>query len=375
MSSSRKIAILLPNLRAGGAERMRVHMAREWLCRGIDVDFVLCQKQGELLSQVPHGARLVDLHAPKVRNAVFPLARYLHCEKPNVLLAAMWPLTAIAPLAMILSGLKASVAISEHAPLSLGYASWGKIHRFALRSSTALSYRLSSIRIAVSSGVADDMAMLSCMPRSSFTVIYNPAGSKHEQGPRAHPAMLESVRGSLIISVGTLAPVKRHDLLIDAFARIASRMDATLCILGEGTERGALESQIQRLGLLGRVLLAGYVADPSLWYARANLFALTSDHEGFGNVIVEALDHGVPVVSTDCPSGPREILQDGKYGTLVPVGDVDALAQAMLASLHTTHDHAAMKARARDFAVDTIADQYLDHLLPGWRGHMPESTP
>ena len=143
--------------------------------------------------------------------------------------------------------------------------------------------------------------------------------------------------------------------------------DATLCILGEGSERTALETQVHALGLEGRVLLPGYKSDPAPYYARADLFVLSSDHEGFGNVIVEALDHGVPVVSTDCPSGPREILQEGKYGTLVPVGDVDALAQAMLATLHAPHDPAALKARARDFAVDTIADQYLDHLLPGWR--------
>ena len=102
-------------------------------------------------------------------------------------------------------------------------------------------------------------------------------------------------------------------------------------------------------------------------YAHADLYAMSSTHEGLPTVLIEALDHGVPVVSTDCPSGPREILQDGKYGTLVPVGDVDALAQAMLAALHAPHDPAALKARARDFAVDTIADQYLDHLLPGWR--------
>ncbi len=128
-----------------------------------------------------------------------------------------------------------------------------------------------------------------------------------------------------------------------------------------------MEAQIRTLELEGFVDLAGFVEDTAPVYAHADLFVLSSDHEGFGNVIVEALEQGVPVVSTDCPFGPREILEDGKYGALVPVGDVGALAQAMLESLRTAHDHAALKTRARDFAVDTISDQYLDRLLPGWR--------
>src|SRR5690606_36566302 len=132
--------------------------------------------------------------------------------------------------------------------------------------------------------------------------------------------------------------------------------------------RTALEAQVRTLGLHDVVDLPGFASDTGPFYGRADIFVLSSDYEGLPTVMIEALEHGVPVVSTDCPSGPREILEDGKYGRLVPVGDVEALAQAMLESLQSSHDHAALKALARDFAVDKIADQYLDLQLPGWRG-------
>src|SRR5690606_15955724 len=168
-------------------------------------------------------------------------------------------------------------------------------------------------------------------------------------------------------TVGTLKAVKRFDVAIEAFSRLPASLGATLCIVGEGPERRTLQAKIEELGMEGRVLLVGYRADTVPWYASADLLVLSSDYEGFGNVIVEAMEQGVPVVSTDCPSGPREILEDGRYGRLVPVGDAEALASAMLESLQSLHDYAALKARAQDFAVDKVADEYLDLLLPGWR--------
>ena len=192
-----------------------------------------------------------------------------------------------------------------------------------------------------------------------------------EDQPRTRDWMLGVLAAAFtdlrIETVGTLKAVKDFPTLLRAFARLREQANARLLILGEGEGRAELESLVQSLGLSDAVELPGFVGDPGPYYAKADLFVLSSDHEGFGNVIPEALGRGVPVVSTDCPSGPREILCDGKYGALVPVGDAEALAQAMLASLQSTHDPAALKARARDFAVDTIAGQYLDHLLPGWR--------
>ncbi len=361
-----RIAILLPDLRPGGAERLHLELAREWTRRGIGVDFVLRQARGELLAQLPPRARVVDLAAARVRATLRPLAIYLRHDPPDALLAAMWPLTCIAPLAARMAGWRGRVVVSEHSPLSIAYAPKGALHRIGMRASMRLGYPLAQARIGVSAGVADDMAMLSGLPRTRFEVIHNPAATGRFAGEASRPAQLDGAGGALILSVGTLKAVKRHDLLIEAFAAL-DRPDARLYILGEGPERGRLQGLIDRLGLGGRVFLPGFQPDPLPWYAHADLFVLSSDYEGFGNVLVEALEQGVPVVSTDCPVGPREILDGGKHGTLVPVGDARALASAMQDGLARDHDREALKRRARDFSVDKAAETYLDQLWPGWR--------
>lgn len=355
-----RIAVLLPDLRPGGVERMRLRLAAAWIDHGLDVDIVLRRRDGALLAEVPPAARVVDLAAPRLRRIVLPLARYLRARRPDALLAAMWPLTALAPLAARLAGYRGRVVVSEHAPLSR------QPHAGALlRASARWGYRRADAVVAVSAGVADDLAALTGLPREAFAVIHNPAAV----APQAAPA--RSGPSPLVLAVGTLKRVKRFDLLIEAFARIAGDDEARLCILGEGEERARLEALVARHGLGDRVSLPGYVADTAPWYAAADLFVLASDHEGFGNVIVEALAQGTPVVSTDCPVGPREILDGGRHGRLVPPGDAGALAQAMRESLRAPHDAGALRARARDFAVDAIGERYLELLLPGRRGAAP----
>lgn len=359
------ISIVLPNLRPGGAEHLHVVLATEWLVRGVSVEFVLLEQRGELLAALPLGASVRSLEAPRLRQAVVPLCRYLRERKPAAVVSAMWPLTAIVPLAARAVGFKGRVLVSEHEPLSLAYATRGRVHAAALRSTIVAGYRAATSLVGVSSGVADDMARLSGMARSRVVVIHNPAatGRVAADGYR-RPPFLKDLTGPIVLSVGTLKPVKRHDLLIHAFARLQKR-EAVLVILGEGQERESLEALVESLGLQGRVLLPGYVRETAPWYRHADLFVLASDHEGFGNVIVEALEHGLPVVSTDCPAGPREILEDGRYGALVPVGDAESLSTAMERALTGEHDRGELMRRAQHFCVDRAADAYLNLILPG----------
>lgn len=358
-----RIAILLPDLRPGGAERLHVTLAQEWERQGIAVEFVLLRRTGALLSQLPPTLTTVDLKAPRVRAAWRPLMRYLRESPPDSLLAAMWPLTVLAPTVARRVGFRGRVVISEHAPQSLSHARRGWFHNAVMAATMFAGYRMADARVGVSSGVADDMAHMSGMDRAAFRVIHNPAATGQVAARYQPPPAIAGMQKPIILSVGTLKLVKRQDLLIRAFARV-TRKDATLCIVGDGAERAKLEDLIRSLGLRDRVLLAGYHADPAPWYAHADIFVLSSDHEGFGNVIVEALEHGVPVVSTNCPTGPHEILEDGKHGTLVPVGDVDALAEAMDDALSREHDHQALMRRAEDFSVRKAADAYLNLLLP-----------
>jgi len=361
-----RIAIFLPDLRGGGAERMRIRLARDWLAQGIAVEFILMRQQGELLPLLPEGATLHSLGIARYRDAVGPLVTHLRRTRPDVLLAAMWPLTVVAILAARLARFPLRVVVSDHNALSKAYADRGRVHRLMLGASMGAVYPFADGRIAVSKGVATDLSRLSGLAEKTFSVIYNPAGedtAASEVSGSSRPHCL-APHARVILSVGTLKAQKDHALLIDAFARLPRDENLQLCILGEGDQRPALEAQVRSLDLEGRVLLPGFAPDPAPYYEAADLFVLSSRYEGFGNVIVEALAHGVPVVSTDCPAGPSEILGDGQWGRLVPVGDPEALALAMRQSLATAHDRDSLRVRAQDFAPRIVAQRYLQLMLP-----------
>lgn len=361
------IDILLPDLRGGGAERVCLNLANEFASRGLAVRMVLMRAEGELLPLLDPRVEVVNLGAARVRNLLWPLVRHLRQARPAALLANMWPLTFVAVLARVLARVESRVVAVEH-------TTWSMVKRqrtaLAIKATMRWMRPRADALLAVSAGAASDLEKLAGLPGGSVGVQYNPAV------PNTPPEVVDPPTLDVcwlygerrrVIAVGSLKREKDFPTLLRAFARLREQTDARLLILGEGGERIALEELVHTLGLRDVVELPGFAIDLAPYYSLANLLVLSSSYEGFGNVIAEALDQGVPVVSTDCPSGPREILQDGKYGTLVPVGDADALAQAMLATLHTPHDPTVLKARARDFAVDTIADQYLDHLLPDWR--------
>jgi glycosyltransferase involved in cell wall biosynthesis len=358
---NRIVAILLPDLRGGGAEQVNIDLAHEFIRAGHEVEFVLMQARGELLEEARNSFSVIDLATPRARSLPFALTQYLRQRRPDALLAAMWPLTVIAPLARRLSGHRCKVLVSEHGILSAQYRDWGKFHRLSLRFSAAIGYRLVNSRIGVSAGVAADMVFLSGMRKNAFEVVHNPVPL------RAVPeqAALDIAdhlwcgpSGARILTVGTMKTVKNHPLLLRAFA-LLDQPDARLMFVGDGHGREALLSLAQELGITDRVIFAGFHPDPTPFYKTADLFVLSSNYEGFGNVIVEAMACGTPVVSTDCPSGPAEILENGKWGRLIPVGNADALAEAMRASLEDDHDTATLKRRAADFAPEIAAQKYL----------------
>ena len=352
----------LPDLRGGGAEKVAISLACQFVACGLGVDFVLMRAEGELLAEVPQGVRVIDLAAPRTRNVPKAFAQYLRRENPDAVIANMWPLTTACILASRLVRSKARIATCDHAVLSKQYARLSRFHDGFLGLSLAASYRFADLRIAVSGGVADDLAALSGIARKRFEVVYNPVPSPtvpdakmKEQAERQWPGNDQP----RILAVGSLKPEKNYKLLLRAFARVGRQSNARLIILGDGPLRGELEAQLQAEGLAERVLMPGFVADPARFYHSADLFVLSSDHEGFGNVIVEALACGLPVVASDCPFGPAEILENGRYGTLVPVGDARALGEAMLAALNAKHDRKALIRRAAEFAPDIAAQKYL----------------
>lgn len=357
------ISLLLPDLRGGGAERVMIDLAREFVRLGHSVEFVLMEAEGDFLPDAQCDFAVVDLATPRARNVAPALVRYLRQRRPAALIVGMWPLTVIAPVAARIAGFRGRVLISEHAILSRQYAPRGHVHSLALRASAFAGYRLATARVGVSHGTCADMADLSGMALDRFTTIHNPVRPAVQPAPddltAAHA--LWATNGPRILSVGNLKPEKNHPLLLRAFADFP-RPDARLMLLGQGDNEAALRALASDLGIADRVIFAGFHPDPSPFYATADLFVLSSDHEGFGNVIVEALSFGLPVVSTDCPSGPAEILKGGRFGRLVPVEDAPALACAIEDALAAPEDRAALIRRASDFAPEIAARKYLDLL-------------
>jgi len=355
-----RIALALPTLGGGGAERVAITLAQGFLARGDAVDFVLGQAKGAFIGSVPAGARVIDLGAIRMRDTVRPMARYLSEIRPDAVHASMWPMTSYTVLAHRLARSQATLVLTDHVNLSAEHAKRGFIHGLAMRLSMATTYRAADAVSAVSQGVARDIAKLACLPQGRVLAIYNPI-PRAEHGSGAKSPWHDE--GARILSVGSLKPQKNHALLLDAFAELLKYRQAQLTIVGEGPLRPVLEQRAEDLGIQEKVRFVGFVEDPSSWYRSADLFVLSSDFEGFGNVLVEALDHGLRVVSTDCPDGPAEILKSGRHGTLVPAGDVLALAGAMHQTLSTPADPAAARERAGDFAPERTIEHYRTLLL------------
>lgn len=361
MSASKgRLAFLLPNMRGGGAERVALRLIEDFLAQGYKVDLLLMAATGELMPLVPTAVRVVDLRAPRIRHVFAPLVRYLRDERPMAVQVSMWPLTVVGVLAHRAARSRARLVLSEHITLSKQYGHFGSARRRLLRESIRRTYPLADARIAVSAQAADDLAALSGINRHSITVVYNPVDRPthaRARDPAAEAAWGDAI--GRIISAGSLKDQKNHALLIEAFALLRARRPARLVILGEGDLRTVLEARIAAHGLGEDVLLPGFVVDPWPWYAGAQLFALSSDYEGYPLVLLEAMRSGLTIVSTDCESGPREILDGGRHGRLTPCGDPAALADAMAAALDAPGDPDRIKARAEALSGSNTSDRYL----------------
>lgn len=353
-----------------------VNLANGFVSLGYEVDMVLLNANGPLLTDLSCKVRIIDLHALRIRKALLPLCRYLRHNRPSVLIANMWPLTVVSLWARALAHVATCMVVVEHTTWSRDEytrSSWG---RMILSFSMRFIYRTAEAIVTVSKGAADDLARVAKLDRNTITVIYNPIVGDPKPSASKPLAPLEWWTGThrKVLAVGTLKPIKDYSTLLKAFAELLKRVDARLLILGEGECRTMIDAQVRQLGIEAHVFLPGYIANPSPYYQQADLHVLSSTGEGFGNVLVEALEVGTPIVSTDCPSGPREILSDGQFGHLVPVGDPAAMAAAMAESLAGMHDTAALRARAQDFAIGKAVCQYEKLLFQLSKKSLPVKT-
>ena len=357
----KKIAFFLPDLRCGGAEKVALLLANEFIKQGFNVDMVLSKAQGEFLSELSSQIRIIDLKADRIRYMFKPLLKYFKSEKPDVVLASMWPLTLLAVVAFKAAKLSGSVVVSDHTTFSQAPLMQKRSMRWFFKYSLSSVYPFANAIVAVSDGVADDLCGLGGIKRKSITVIFNPVETNtsrftEDEGYRNW----KNSKGKKIIAVGALKKEKDYPSLLEAFSLLLKEEDAHLTILGQGDLLADLKALAIKLEIAERVNFAGFIRNPSAWISSSDLLVLSSNCEGFGNVLIEAMSVGTPVVSTDCQSGPKEILENGKYGILVPVSDINALANAMYKSINDKHDRDALKNRAADFSVDKIAKQYIE---------------
>ena len=348
---------------------MRVNIANCLVGRGFFVDLVLVQSEGPYRSEVAEGVNVVDFRARKVSSSIPRLVRYLRRKRPAALLSAMGHTNVAALVARAVSGVNCRVVVSEHSHLTSSYGGQPSRKGALVRRLRRVLYPRADAVVAVSSGVADDLARLTGLDRRGVAVIHNPVTTPAIDKLRREPvdhAWLNDRAMPVVMGMGRFTRQKDFSTLIRAFARLREAMQARLIILGEGELRPELESEVERLGLSEYVSMPGFVANPYAHVARADVFALSSRWEGFGNVLVEAMACGTPVVSTDCDSGPAEILEDGTWGRLVSVGNAEGLANALRDTLEET-DTPDVELRAQAFTVDAAVDAYLRLLLPGGR--------
>ncbi len=393
------IAILLPSLAGGGAERSMLHLAQAFSCEGRRVDLLLFRAEGAYMNQVPETVRVVELSAGSslggrllalqadpvgigvlLKPVLLPfkvdanirhinsLKLYLETQQPDVVLSALTYTNLTALWAKRLASLKIPVIVSERIALSAhqeleGIQRHGRWRWRYIMPMVKRSYQYADGIVTVSDDVKNDLAENIHIDRNTLTTIYNPVVDETllelAAEPLCHP-WFEPGQPPVILGVGRLIPQKDFATLLHAFALLCANKDARLVILGEGRQRTELVALAQELGITDNLDMPGFVDNPYQYMAGASVFALSSLYEGLPGVLIQALACGCPVVSTDCPGGSAEILEHGKFGRLVPIHNPKAFADAMRAALENTDDKAQLKQRASAFSVRNAARSYLE---------------
>lgn len=361
------IAIFLPSLGGGGAEGVMVALANAFVTQGHRVDLVLADAQGVFLKDVDAAVRIIGLNRKRVFRSVLPLASYFRRERPEVILSALGHANVVAIMARKIARLKSRLVVSERNSMAQGLgAGRGQILFWLMRR----LYPTADLVVCVSQGVEEQLAQLVGVPRNKLCTIYNPIDiekiHKLMKAPLEH-RWFASKDVPVILSVGRLTVQKDYATLLQAFARLRRDREARLVILGEGDERTKLEQLCRDLDILPDVDLPGFQQNPFAWIAACDLFVMSSAWEGLPNALLQAMACGAPVVSTDCRTGPDEILEHGKWGRLVPVGDVAMLAGAMAAALDD-RSPPDVELRADVFRIERVVARFAEAL------DLPHST-
>lgn len=366
MQNGGKIAIFASFSGKGGVERMIVNLCEGLVDLGSRVDLLMVKAQSVHLDSLPSTVHVVKLRASHTMSSLPALVAYLRREQPVALLAAKDRANRVAVLAKQLSGVSTRVVVRMGTTVSAALAGKSRMRKWLWYFPMRLIYPLADDIVAVSHGVAGDLSKITGLPVGRIRVIPNPVILPRlatlAKEPIAHPWFVQT-GVPVILGVGRLTRQKDFATLIKAFAQVRAHRPCRLLIIGEGRDRPELEGLTAGLGVQADIDLLGFVENPYAYVSRSALFVLSSRWEGSPNVLTEALSLGIPVVSTDCPSGPREILAGGRHGHLVPVGDIKAMASAMLETLADPPKKDALVNAVSEYHVNVSSRRYLETLL------------
>jgi len=355
-----EVAFFMSNLQGGGAERVMVNLAKSLSEHTLKVDFVLAKAEGLYLSDLPSSINVVDLQCKRTRYAISPLSSYLRQRAPRVLISGLHQANLVAVIAKKRSSSNLRLVVTIHSQMSEEMIHTPGLTGKFIPLLVRVFYPKADKIICVSNGVAQELINKYHLPKSKIQVIYNPVVTqdmfKKAEEPLDHP-WFQPGQPPVILGVGRLTAAKDFETLIKAFALVRNKTETRLMILGKGPERAKLEQFVKQLGLENDVCMPGFVDNPYKYMKHSSVFVLSSKWEGLPTVLIEALALGLPVVSTDCPSGPAEILGNGKWGRLVPVGNPKALADAILAAINDERGKGVE--RAQEFSLDKMVDQYV----------------
>lgn len=356
---SRHLAIFLPSLDGGGAEKVMLLLSDRFVARGIRCDVVVVRNEGALRDRVPVGVNLIALEKSKPIYAVPALVSYLRQARPGALLSTVFS----ANIAALLAGKLACtqrIVIREANHVSIDVKASSPLSTWLNKFATRLLYRRADAAIAVAQSVKKSLCEGNYIAQDRIHFIANPADlPTNAASPKSkHKA------NKTIVACGRLEHQKDYPTMLRAFAQLLLHSEAHLHIFGEGSLRTELEGLAKQLGVQNNVTFAGFSLDVRSYMREADALVHTARFEGMSNVILEALAAGCPIVATDCPGGVAEALDNGRYGTLVPVGDATAIAQALEQVLNGTVTFPDKKEYLKRFDPERVADEYLSILFP-----------
>lgn len=361
-----KLAVLVSFSGLGGVERMLINLLREFsLMPQLEVDLLVIRESNALPDDLPDNVNMIRLGVNHTILAIPGIASYLRRERPRAMLVAKDRAGRAAIRARRLSGTDTRICVRLGTNLSTALTHKSFFSRWLRIAPMRRIYRKMDLIIAVSEGVRRDTLKITHVPPARVVVIRNPVVTPEMKTlagqPAPHP-WLQDKKKPVIMGMGRLSKQKDFPTLLQSFARLRRDFPSRLIIVGEGTERPRLEMLAQKLGITDCVLMPGFQANPYQWLARTDLFVLSSLWEGSPNVLTEALALGIPSVATRCPSGPDEILQNGRFGPLVPAGDADTMAEAMLQTLTAPLSADFLQSAVSEYQSQTSARHYLKAL-------------